>query len=268
MRIGKSTLHVAEEFALKEGFRNGTGIYRHHRLLAPEAPGVNLPGQHILAATIFASNEHCGVSGRNLIDGLPDHGHSAGGAPIHRSFASLRMTRITCHSEAGGRRISPHRLPGLIPSGGERGHQLLIIPRLHDEVKRPALHPFHGQLNIGISGEQHHFHLRHHLLNFPGPVQPLIAGIDRGIEVHIKQHNIRPEVLQRRNQRHRRRQRLHLREMYRQQYLQRLANAGVIVHNQNPSFLRGHKQEQIRIYSLTCRTSPLSAATTSFQCSV
>ena len=133
--------------------------------------------------------------------------------------------------------IPPHRLPGLVPGGRERGHQLFIVPGLHDEIKGAALHSFYSQGDIGVCGEQHHFHLRHHLLNLTGPVQALIASIDAGIEVHIQQHHVRPEALKRANKRHRRRQCLHLCKMHRQQDLQRLANAGIIIDNQYFAFL-------------------------------
>ena len=97
-----------------------------------------------------------------------------------------RMTTVPCHSEAFGRRIPSHRLPGLVTGRRERGHKFVILPRLHDEVKRPALHPFHCQLDIGIRGEQHHFYLGHHLLELPDPVEAFVPGIDGSIEIHIQ----------------------------------------------------------------------------------
>ena len=201
---------------------------------------MDFPRQHILAGTVLAGNQHGGICRCNLIQRFTDGRHGLGSSPEHRSFAALRMTSVR-HAEAFGRSISPHCLPGLVPGGRECVHQFLIIPRLHNKVKRAALHALHRQGNIGISREQNHFHFRKHLLDFPGPVQAFVARIDAGVEVHIQQHHIRPEALQRTHQRHRRRQRFHLAEMHGQEDLQRLANPGVVVHNQYLSFLRCHR---------------------------
>ena len=96
-------------------------------------------------------------------------------------------------------------IPGFVTSRCECCHQLLIIPGLHDEIERTTLHSFNGQLNIGISREENDFHLRHHLLDLPGPVEPFVSGIDVRVEIHIQQHNIRSETFQRADQRNRRR---------------------------------------------------------------
>ena len=76
VRIRESALHVAKQFALEQRLCYGTGINGHHRLLTAKAPGVNLPRQDILAGTVLAGNEHRGIRGGNLIDGLLDHSHS------------------------------------------------------------------------------------------------------------------------------------------------------------------------------------------------
>ncbi len=188
MSIGECALHVAEQLTFKEGFRNGTRINGHHRLAAPEAMCVYLPRQHILACAVLAGNQHRGIGRCNLIQRFTDGFHRPGRAPEHRSFATLRMTgqAAFCHSEAFGRRISPHCLPGLIPGCSERCHEFVVVPRLHNEIKRTALHSFHRQGNIGISRKQDHFHLRHHLFDFTGPVQPFIPCVDAGVEVHVQ----------------------------------------------------------------------------------
>ena len=189
VRICESALDVAEQFALKQRFSNRTSIHRHHRLAAAQALSMYFARQHILAGAIFAGDENRGIGGCNFINGFPDGCHRLGRAPEHRFFASLRMTGFP-----------PHRLPGLVPSGGQSGHQLLIVPRLHDEIERSALHSFYSQLDIGVCGEQHHLHLRYHLFDLTCPVQALIAGVDGRIEVHIQQHHVRPELLQRGHQ--------------------------------------------------------------------
>ena len=76
VRIRKSALHVAKQFALEQRLCYGTGINSHHWLLTPEAVRVNLPCQHILASTILTGNQDRRIRGCNLIDGLLDHSHS------------------------------------------------------------------------------------------------------------------------------------------------------------------------------------------------
>ena len=194
MGIGEGAFYVAEEFALEQRFGNGPGIHRHHRLSAAEAPGMDLPRQHILAGAVFAGDEHRGVGRGNLVHRFPDGGHRPGSAPEHGSFPLPGMTG--CLAWSGARRISPHRFPGFVARCRQRGHQLVIVPRLHDEVEGPAFHPFHSQLDIRIGRKQHYLHLRSHLLDFSGPVETFIAGVDAGVEVHVQQHHIRPELLQ------------------------------------------------------------------------
>ena len=229
MGVRESALHVAEEFAFKERFRDGTGIHRHHRFPAPEAPGVDFTGQDILSGTVFAGNKDRGVRWRNLFDSFPDGGHRPGSAPEHQTPDQVGGDGSRHARLRPG--ISSHRLPGFVTGGREHLNEFLIVPRLHDEVKRSPLHTLNSQGNIGISGKQHNFHLRHHFLDFPGPVEALVAGVDGRVEIHIQKHHIRTEALQRTHQRHRRRQRLHLCKMHRKKYLQRLADAGVVVHN-------------------------------------
>ena len=229
MGVRESALHVAEEFAFKERFRDGTGIHRHHRFPAPEAPGVDFTGQDILSGTVFAGNKDRGVRWRNLFDSFPDGGHRPGSAPEHQTPDQVGGDGSRHARLRPG--ISSHRLPGFVPGGREHFNEFLIVPRLHNKVKSPPLHPFHRQGNIGISGKQHNFHLRHHFLDFPGPIEAFVAGIDAGVEIHIQKHHVRTEALQRTHQRHRRRQRFHLCKMNGKKYLQRLADAGVVVHN-------------------------------------
>ena len=232
--IREGSFHVAEEFAFEERFRDGAGIDSHHRPVAPEAQGVDFPGQYVLAGAIFAGDEYRGVRGCGLSDRLPDGGHRLGGAPVHRFLDCARNDkRVARNGNRVSRDAPPHRLAGLVAGGGEGRHQLLVVPGLDNEVEGSALHPFHGQLNVGIGGEEDDFHVGCHLLDFPGPVEPFVARIDGRREVHIQEHHVRPERFQGGNQGRGGRDRLDFREMHRKQDLQRLADAGVVIDDQN-----------------------------------
>ena len=233
MRISECPLHVAEQLTFKECFRNGAGIYGYHWFPASEAVGVYFARQYVLAGAVLAGDQYSGFGRSNLLQRLPDGLHGSGGPPEHRSFAALRMTSV-CHAEAFGcfgRSIFPHRLPGFIPGRSEHLDQFVIVPGLHDEVEGPTLHPFHRQGDIGISGKEHYFHFGGHLLDLPGPIQSLVARVDAGVEVHVQQHHIRPELLQRRYKGGRRGDGLHLGKMHRQQNLQRPADAQVVINH-------------------------------------
>ena len=229
MGIGKCALDVAEEFAFEQGLRDGAGVYRHHRLVLPQAPGVNLAGQHVLAGSVLAGDEDGGVGGGDFVQGLADGGHGAGTAPEHGIFAAGFFVALS---------VAAHRLAGLVAGGGQRGRQFFVVPGLHDEVERPPLHSFDGQGDVGVGREQHDLHFGGQFLDLPGPVEPLVAGVDLRFEVHVQQHHVGPETLQGVHQGHRRRQGLYLREIQRKQDFQRLADAGVVVHDEYfPDFL-------------------------------
>ncbi len=230
MGVRKGAFDVAEEFALKEGFRDGAGVHGHHRLPAPEAVEMDFPRQDVLAGAVFAGDEHRGVGGGDFVYGFADGGHGLGTAPEHGFFASPRMT---------GRplgRISSQGLHGLVPGGGERCHQFFVVPGLDDEIEGSAFHPFHRQGDIGISRKEDHFHLRSHFLDFSGPVEAFVAGVDAGREVHVQEHHVRAELLQGCHQRGRGGKGLHLGKVQGQQNLQRPADAGVVIDNQYFSF--------------------------------
>ena len=241
MGIRESALDVTEQFTLEPRFGNGAGIHRHHRLSAPEAPGVDLPRQNVLAGSVFAGDEHRGIRRGNLVDGLADGRHGLGGAPEHGFLRSARNDSLP-----------PHRLAGLVPRGGEGSDQFLVLPGFHDEIEGAALHSFHGEGDVGIGREQDHFHFRRHLLDLPRPVEAFVARIDGRVEVHVQQDDVRPEPIQGRDQRRRRRDGLHLREVQREQDFQRLADAGVVVHDEYLSFLRCHNRVPIYAFFSRC----------------
>ena len=237
MRIGERALHMTEEFALEQGFRNGAGIDRHHGLSAPETAGMDFPRQDILAGSVLAGDEHRRVGRGDLVQGPADGGHGPGGAPEHRFLRFARNDRCL-------------RFPGLVPGGGEDFDEFVVVPRFHDEIEGPTLHSLHRQRDIGIGREQDDLHLRHHLLDFPGPVKPFIAGVDAGGEIHVQQDHVRPELFQRSHQGSRRRNRFHRLEVHGQQDLQRPADAGVVVHDEYLSFPCSHNSGQK--YTFSC----------------
>ena len=204
--------------------------------------------QHVLAGSVLAGDEHRGVRRRNLVQGFPDGGHGLGGAPEHEipgragNDVSIRPARPISRHARPRSGIPPHRLPGLVPGGREHVDQLFVLPGFHEKVEGAALHAFHRKSDVGIGREEDDFHVRHQLFDLPRPVQPFVARVDAGVEVHVQQHHVRPELLQRGDQRRRRRDRLHLGKMQGQKDFQRPANAQVVVHNQYFSAFHCHSR--------------------------
>ena len=224
---------MAEQLAFEQRLGDGPCIDGDHRFLAPEAVGVDLTRQHVLAGTVLSGDQDRRIGRGDLVQRLPDVLHGRGCAPEHGAVRFLVKRRMSVPFQG---------LPCLVPGGGQYLDQLVVVPGLHDEVEGSPLHPFHGQGDVGVSGEQYDFHLRHHFLDFTRPVKPFVARIDVCVEVHVQKHHIRPELLQRRNERGRRRYRLHLGEVKGQQYLQRPANALVIIYDQYFPNLGSHCQ--------------------------
>ena len=195
--------------------------------------------QHVLAGSVLAGDEHRGVRGRNLVQGFPDGGHGLGGAPEHeipgRAGNDVRLRHARPRSG-----IAAHRFPGLVPGGGEDLDELVVLPGFHQEVEGAALHAFHRQGDVGIGRKEDDFHVRRQFFDLPRPVKPLVAGIDAGVEIHVQQHHVRPELLQGGDQRRRRRKGLHLGKMHRQKDFQRPADAQVVIDDQYFSDFGSH----------------------------
>ena len=63
-RPGKRPLLVAEKFALQQCAGERRTVHRH-KVSGPPAAVVNQPGDHLLAGTAFAGEQHGNIEGRN-----------------------------------------------------------------------------------------------------------------------------------------------------------------------------------------------------------
>ena len=103
----------------------------------------------------------------------------------------------------------------LVACSGECFQHALILKGLHHKVGSSLLDAPHGQVDIGIGGEEHHTGLRCHLPYLPEPIKPLVAVVGAearcaflcaerckslfvgGLaEVHVQQYHIGPELAQ------------------------------------------------------------------------
>ena len=235
---------------------------------------MDFAGQDVLAGAVFAGDEYGGVGWSDFPERIPDGVHGLRCAPVHQiagragNDVSRHARPISRHARPISRHarprsgISPHRLPRLVPGRCEGADEFFVVPGLYDEIEGAAFHSLHGQLDIGIGGKEDDLHVRNHLLDFSGPVEAFVAGVDAGVEVHVQQHDVRTEAFKRRHQGGRRRDGLHRFEGQRQEDFQRLADSCVVIHNQDFSFLCCHKIKRIYTFSLSlASTSPMPITT-------
>ena len=110
---------------------------------------------------------------------------------------------------------------------------LLVVPWLHHEVCGTLAHPCHGQLDVGVCGEEHHGEIRMLTLDFAEPVEALVACVKSSGEVHVKQHDLRAALFDLSQQRVRRRQCDHLPELALQEQLERGEYVAVVIDDED-----------------------------------
>ena len=73
---------------------------------------------------------------------------------------------------------------------GEGLDEFGVVEGLYDEVGGPFLQACDGQFDVGVGGEEHHLGVGLQPFDLAQPVEPLIACVDAGAEVHIEQHHV------------------------------------------------------------------------------
>ena len=75
-------------------------------------------------------------------------------------------------------------------SVGQLLYELMVVEGLDDEVGGSILQACHGQLYIGVGGEEHDGGLRPCFLDLPEPIESLVAVVDTAVEIHVEQHHV------------------------------------------------------------------------------
>ena len=209
---------MAEEFALEKSLGDCPRIHAYHRSESPVRHPVDLSRKHIFSCTVLTCNKHSRICSGYLLDSL--------------SYTAHRRTFAPEHLHGRRRDHGFFLLASPVVCRLQRFNQLVVVPRLHDEVECTSLHSLYSQLDVSVCGKQHDLSLRSAFLYLRKPIEAFVSSIYVGVEVHVQQHDIRTEVGQLGNQLLRRRNQLHLREMQRQQHLQCRPDAAVVIHNQ------------------------------------
>lgn len=155
--IGEGTFHVAEELALEKALGDGAQVDAYQRTAAAPRQAVYFARQQVLARAVFAGDEYTGIGGAHFLYQCPYGAHGLRGSPVHCRCAVAAAVGL----RGGGIGLSGFR--GILASGigiEQRAHQAGVVPRLHDEVGRAFLDARHGQVDVGIGGEEHHLYLQ------------------------------------------------------------------------------------------------------------
>jgi len=148
VRTGESSLAVAEELALQQGFGNGSAVDGDKRTGAASAGGVDRPRRNLLANTAFTADEDRRVSRSHPPDHLPKR---AGRLRIPDEL-------LLCSHDCQGL-LQGLILPGefLFPGGSfdDLSHDVEIEGFLQ-EIHRTPAHRLHSGLYVTVSGENHH----------------------------------------------------------------------------------------------------------------
>ena len=218
--IGEGSLDVAEQLALEQRLGDGAHVHRHHGQGVAAGEAVQLAGQHLLARPVLAGDEDVGIRGGHLLHQFAQPLHGGAVSPIHRVLL-LRL------------------LPGRSGTDGRQQgiDELLVVPRLDHEVRGSLLDAAHGQVDVGVGGEEHHGQGGREPFDLVQPVEALVAVVDARREVHVQQQHVPRAFPQHRGQGGGRGQQANLVEVGLQQELQGGQYAAVVVHNQYVSFL-------------------------------
>ena len=136
MGVCKCTFHMAEEFALEKSLCNCPRIHAYHRSESPVRHPVDLTSQHILSGTVLTGNKHSRICSGYLLDSLSYTAH-------RRSFAPE-------HLHGRRRDHGFFLLASPVVCRLQRFNQLVIIPRLYDEVECSSLHSLYRQLDVSV----------------------------------------------------------------------------------------------------------------------
>ena len=221
---------MSEKLALEKCFGQGSGIDAYHRLQCPHGHPVNLSCKDILSRAVLSGYKYSRIGRGDLVYGPAYYAHRRTLAPKHRGRrCRLRICLLRLLAAVGIRSLQDL-------------DELVILPRLYDEVERAALHAFHCQLDVCVCSKEHHLDVRAALLYLREPVQPFVSCIYVCVEIHVKQHDIRTEIRKSAYQFLRRGDSIHLGKMHGQKQLQRSPDAIVVVHNQYLSLILCHNR--------------------------
>ena len=130
-RAGKRALGVAEQFRLRESFRNRGRVKRDKRLVTTRAVVVNGPGHQFLARAGLALNQDRALHRRDQLQGVEQFGHRRGGT--HHPVKPEPLVELGLEERVFAAE------PVFIDGRAQHMHQLAQLEGLEQEVGRAFL---------------------------------------------------------------------------------------------------------------------------------
>ena len=167
-RRRKRALHVAEERGLEQLSRHGAGVDGYEGLVAARRVGVNGLGDQFLAGSAFALDENGGAAGRNLRDQVEDAQHD---------FAFAHDVGEVVALLEGALELQVFFFGFVARNcGANVGEQLLVVPRLLNEVFSAGTDGFYDILDGAVSGDHDDRRFGLALLDLGKEIEAALAG--------------------------------------------------------------------------------------------
>ena len=120
-------------------------------------------GEHLFPGAVLAGDQDVGVGGGDFLDHGAEPFHGGGGAPEHGVLGgAVGGEGAFDVAELFGFGAGTAQGEGVTEGGDEFG----VVPRFHDEVGGAALHGFHGEVDVGVGGEEDDFDVGGGFLDF------------------------------------------------------------------------------------------------------
>ena len=166
-RPGKRTLHVPEQLALEQVFRQGAAVDRETGSVGPVGEAVDVTGEDFLTGPALSREQDCRVGRSDLLGkledfveplGFSDRPDDAGPVPA----ADLLLQVLV---------LDPNR--AVIAGPAQNSDQFVVGERLLDVVERALVDCLNRGLQRGLGRHQDH---RRHRVLLPDRVQDVDAG--------------------------------------------------------------------------------------------
>ena len=182
--IGEGSLLVAEELALEERLGYAAQIYRHQRMCRTCRIAVQGTRYEVLARTVLAQDEDVGIGLRQTLHHIHQLHHS--GRPPYDGWHGALCHRAHLLLQRG--LLAPR--PTQLGCCGERGHQLLVLPRLGHKVCGACLDGCYGLVHIRVGRHHHHHRFGVASQDALQHLHALLSAAGVAAEVHVEQYHL------------------------------------------------------------------------------
>ncbi len=219
-RGGEGALDMAEERRFEQFGRHGAGVDGHEGLVAARRVGVNGLGDQFLAGAAFALDQHRGAAGRDLGHQVEDAQHG---------FALADDVGEVVALLEGALELQVFFFGAVARDGGANiGQQLFVVPGLLDEVLGAGADRLDHVVDGAVGGDHDDGQLGLAILDLGQQLKAALAG-----KGEVQQHKVEVFNLQNAQTLRAIRRHAHGVALEGEQHLQRLADAGFVIDDEN-----------------------------------